>query len=81
MLSIPWEQSAILRERYLIGLDQTGETINKNFPLLQAMIHRVRKLSRLAASARQWLYVAWWTFRLRTLKQESLMASQRLLSE
>jgi len=26
-----------------IGLAKTGETINANFPLLQAMIHRVRK--------------------------------------
>src|SRR6266513_1982230 len=41
-----------------IGLAKTGETINANFPLLQAMIHRVRKCRVLGSSALDMAYVA-----------------------
>jgi len=41
-----------------IGLAKTGETINKNFPLLQAMIHRVRKCRVLGSAALDMAYVA-----------------------
>jgi myo-inositol-1(or 4)-monophosphatase len=41
-----------------IGLAKTGETINANFPLLQAMIHRVRKCRVLGSAALDLAYVA-----------------------
>jgi len=41
-----------------IGLAKTGETINKNFPLLQQMIHRVRKCRVLGSAALDLAYVA-----------------------
>src|SRR6188472_419191 len=41
-----------------IGLAKTGETINANFPLLQSMIHRVRKCRVLGSAALDLAYVA-----------------------
>ncbi len=41
-----------------VGLAKTGETINANFPLLQAMIHRVRKCRVLGSAALDMAYVA-----------------------
>src|SRR2546430_4561222 len=41
-----------------IGLAKTGETINANFPLLQAMIHRVRKCRAPGRAALARAYVA-----------------------
>jgi myo-inositol-1(or 4)-monophosphatase len=41
-----------------IGLAKTGETINRNFPLLQQMIHRVRKCRILGSAALDMAYVA-----------------------
>jgi len=41
-----------------IGLAKTDETINKNFPLLQEMIHRVRKCRVLGSAALDMAYVA-----------------------
>jgi myo-inositol-1(or 4)-monophosphatase len=41
-----------------IGLAKTGETINTNFPLLQQMIHRVRKCRVLGSAALDLAYVA-----------------------
>ena len=41
-----------------IGLAKTGETIDKNFPLLQQMIHRVRKCRVLGSAALDMAYVA-----------------------
>src|SRR5436309_3429533 len=41
-----------------IGLAKTGETINTNFPLLQQMIHRVRKCRVLGSAALDMAYVA-----------------------
>ena len=41
-----------------IGLAKTAETINANFPLLQAMIHRVRKCRVLGSAALDLAYVA-----------------------
>jgi myo-inositol-1(or 4)-monophosphatase len=41
-----------------IGLAKTGETINANFPLLQTMIHRVRKCRVLGSAALDLAYVA-----------------------
>lgn len=41
-----------------VGLAKTGETINRNFPLLQAMIHRVRKCRVLGSAALDMAYVA-----------------------
>ena len=41
-----------------IGLAKTGETINTNFPLLQQMIHRVRKCRILGSAALDMAYVA-----------------------
>ena len=41
-----------------IGLAKTGETINTNFPLLQQMIHRVRKCRVLGSAALDTAYVA-----------------------
>src|SRR5438270_7584694 len=41
-----------------IGLAKTAETINTNFPLLQAMIHRVRKCRVLGSAALDMAYVA-----------------------
>src|SRR6184192_2159904 len=41
-----------------IGLAKTAETINANFPLLQAMIHRVRKCRVLGSAALDMAYVA-----------------------
>jgi myo-inositol-1(or 4)-monophosphatase len=41
-----------------IGLAKTAETIDTNFPLLQAMIHRVRKCRVLGSSALDLAYVA-----------------------
>ena len=41
-----------------IGLAKTGETIKTNFPLLQQMIHRVRKCRVLGSAALDMAYVA-----------------------
>jgi myo-inositol-1(or 4)-monophosphatase len=41
-----------------IGLSKTGETINTNFPLLQRMIHRVRKCRVFGSAALDMAYVA-----------------------
>jgi myo-inositol-1(or 4)-monophosphatase len=41
-----------------IGLAKTDETIDKNFPLLQQMIHRVRKCRVLGSAALDMAYVA-----------------------
>jgi myo-inositol-1(or 4)-monophosphatase len=41
-----------------IGLAKTGETINRNFPLLQQMIHRVRKCRVLGSAALDMAYVS-----------------------
>jgi len=41
-----------------IGLAKTGETIDTNFPLLQHMIHRVRKCRVLGSAALDMAYVA-----------------------
>src|SRR5262245_32754555 len=41
-----------------IGLAKTGETISTNFPLLQQMIHRVRKCRVLGSAALDLAYVA-----------------------
>src|SRR4029077_21069622 len=41
-----------------IGLANTGETINTNFPLLQQMIHRVRKCRVFGSAALDLAYVA-----------------------
>ena len=41
-----------------VGLAKTGETIDTNFPLLQAMIHRVRKCRVLGSAALDMAYVA-----------------------
>ena len=41
-----------------IGLAKTGETINTNFPLLEQMIHRVRKCRVLGSAALDLAYVA-----------------------
>jgi len=41
-----------------IGLAKTGETINTNFPLIQQMIHRVRKFRVLGSAALDLAYVA-----------------------
>jgi len=41
-----------------IGLAKTSETINTNFPLLQEMIHRVRKCRVLGSAALDMAYVA-----------------------
>src|SRR5437879_1392620 len=41
-----------------VGLAKTGETINANFPLLQEMIHRVRKCRILGIAALDMAYVA-----------------------
>jgi myo-inositol-1(or 4)-monophosphatase len=41
-----------------IGLAKTGETIDKNLPLLQQMIHRVRKCRVLGSAALDMAYVA-----------------------
>ena len=41
-----------------IGLSKTGETIDKNFPLLQQMIHRVRKCRVFGSAALDMAYVA-----------------------
>src|SRR5262244_175045 len=41
-----------------IGLAKTGETINTNFPLLQQMIHHVRKCRVLGSAALDLAYVA-----------------------
>ena len=41
-----------------IGLAKTSETINTNFPLLQQMIHRVRKCRVLGSAALDMAYVA-----------------------
>ena len=41
-----------------IGLAKTGETINTNFPLIQQMIHRVRKCRVLGSAALDLAYVA-----------------------
>ena len=50
---------AELREAVIsIGLAKTGETINTNFPLLQQMIHRVRKCRVLGSAALDMAYVA-----------------------
>src|SRR5262249_15112524 len=41
-----------------VGLAKTAETINANFPLLQEMIHRVRKCRVLGSAALDMAYVA-----------------------
>ena len=41
-----------------VGLAKTGETINANFPLLEQMIHRVRKCRVLGSAALDIAYVA-----------------------
>jgi myo-inositol-1(or 4)-monophosphatase len=41
-----------------VGLAKTGETINANFPLLQQMVHRVRKCRLLGSAALDMAYVA-----------------------
>src|SRR6266702_7033532 len=41
-----------------VGLAKTGETIDTNFPLLQAMIHRVRKCRVFGSAALDMAYVA-----------------------
>lgn len=41
-----------------IGLSKTGETIDTNFPLLQQMIHRVRKCRVFGSAALDMAYVA-----------------------
>ncbi len=41
-----------------VGLAKTGETINANLPLLQEMIHRVRKCRVLGSAALDLAYVA-----------------------
>jgi len=41
-----------------VGLAKTAETINTNFPLLQRMIHRVRKCRVLGSAALDLAYVA-----------------------
>ena len=41
-----------------VGLAKTGETIDTNFPLLQAMIHRVRKCRVFGSAALDLAYVA-----------------------
>jgi myo-inositol-1(or 4)-monophosphatase len=41
-----------------VGLAKTDETINANFPLLQEMIHRVRKCRVLGSAALDMAYVA-----------------------
>ena len=41
-----------------VGLAKTGETIDKNFPLLQSMIHRVRKCRVFGSAALDMAYVA-----------------------
>ena len=41
-----------------VGLAKTGETINGNFPLLQQMVHRVRKCRVLGSAALDMAYVA-----------------------
>jgi myo-inositol-1(or 4)-monophosphatase len=41
-----------------VGLAKTAETINTNFPLLQQMIHRVRKCRVLGSAALDLAYVA-----------------------
>ena len=41
-----------------VGLAKTGETINTNFPILQQMIHRVRKCRVLGSAALDMAYVA-----------------------
>ena len=41
-----------------IGLAKTGEMINTNFPLIQQMIHRVRKFRVLGSAALDLAYVA-----------------------
>jgi myo-inositol-1(or 4)-monophosphatase len=41
-----------------IGLAKTGETINTNFPLIQQMIHRVRKCRVFGSAALDMAYVA-----------------------
>jgi myo-inositol-1(or 4)-monophosphatase len=41
-----------------VGLAKTGETISANFPLLQQMVHRVRKCRVLGSAALDMAYVA-----------------------
>jgi len=41
-----------------VGLAKTGETINANFPLLQQMVHHVRKCRVLGSAALDMAYVA-----------------------
>jgi myo-inositol-1(or 4)-monophosphatase len=41
-----------------VGLAKTGQTINANFPLLQQMVHRVRKCRVLGSAALDMAYVA-----------------------
>ena len=52
------DRAALAEAVISIGLAKTGETINANFPLLQAMIHRVRKCRVLGSAALDLAYVA-----------------------
>jgi myo-inositol-1(or 4)-monophosphatase len=50
---------AVLAEAVVsVGLAKTGETISANFPLLQQMVHRVRKCRVLGSAALDMAYVA-----------------------
>jgi myo-inositol-1(or 4)-monophosphatase len=52
------DRAALAEAVISIGLAKTGETINTNFPLLQQMIHRVRKCRVLGSAALDMAYVA-----------------------
>jgi myo-inositol-1(or 4)-monophosphatase len=52
------ERSDLAEAVISIGLAKTAETINTNFPLLQQMIHRVRKCRVLGSAALDLAYVA-----------------------
>jgi myo-inositol-1(or 4)-monophosphatase len=52
------DRAALAEAVVSIGLAKTGETINTNFPLLQQMIHRVRKCRVLGSAALDMAYVA-----------------------
>jgi myo-inositol-1(or 4)-monophosphatase len=52
------ERAGLAEAVISIGLAKTGETINTNFPLLQQMIHRVRKCRVLGSAALDMAYVA-----------------------
>ena len=52
------DRAALAEAVISIGLAKTGETIKANFPLLQQMIHRVRKCRVLGSAALDMAYVA-----------------------